>query len=316
MILSIRKTIFFGLLASWLCLAWSAPVLAASPSPARVALLVSSERAPFREATEGVRELLQGKAGGVDLSIHTLVGTEEEAMAVVAKVKKGKPDLILALGTAALNAACAQRGDVPIVAGMVLDRRDIPRQRNVGGVVLDIPLQTQMEWMRRMFPKMLNVGVLYNSAENGEGVAAASEIAATYGFRVVPRQVDDPQDLPEALERLAKEADVLWGISDRVVLTPQTAKSILLFSFRNRIPFVGLSRAWVKAGALYALDRDYRDIGRQCGELALRALQGQAPEGLPVESPRKITYSLNLKTARKMKIGLPPSLVDGAQETF
>ncbi|MCD6581287.1 MAG: hypothetical protein J7K90_05755 [Desulfuromusa sp.] len=57
-----------------------------------------------------------------------------------------------------------------------------------------------------------------------------------------------------------------------MVLNPKTAKNILLFSFRNKIPFIGLSNAWVKAGALYALERDYDDIGQQSAEQCVQVL--------------------------------------------
>ncbi|MFO0732606.1 MAG: ABC transporter substrate binding protein [Nitrospiraceae bacterium] len=55
-------------------------------------------------------------------------------------------------------------------------------------------------------------------------------------------------------------------------MTPHTAEPILLSTFRNKIPLAGLSTSWVKAGALYALDRDYLDIGSQCGEIAGKIL--------------------------------------------
>jgi len=121
------------------------------------------------------------------------------------------------------------------------------------------------------------------------------------------------QELPDALDSLNKRADVLWGVADQIVLNPQTVKPILLFSLRNRIPFVGLSATWVKAGALYALDRDYKDIGRQCGELALKILQGTAPSALPPVPPRKVVYSVNLKTAHLLKLDLGGQVLQAAQ---
>jgi putative ABC transport system substrate-binding protein len=130
------------------------------------------------------------------------------------------------------------------------------------------------------------------------------------------QEVETPQGLPDALDNLAKDADVLWGVTDQTVLSPETAEPILLFSFRNRIPFAGLSTSWVKAGALYALDRDYTDLGAQCGEIALKILQGARASSLPPVSPRKITYALNLKTAYHMKLDISQALIDGAQEVF
>src|SRR5207247_1683988 len=121
--------------------------------------------------------------------------------------------------------------------------------------------------------------------------------------------------IPASLESLAQEVDALWGIADPVVLTPETAQSILLFCFRNNIPFIGLSESWAKAGALYALDRDYADIGLQCGELALKALESRAPLPAPT-SPRKVVYALNIRTARHMRIALTDDIIKGARIAY
>ena len=73
---------------------------------------------------------------------------------------------------------------------------------------------------------------------------------------------------------------------------------MLLFSFRQQIPFVGLSDEWVKAGALYALERDYPDLGAQAGGLAVKILGETPPRALPPQTPRTILYDINLKTAQ------------------
>jgi putative ABC transport system substrate-binding protein len=89
-----------------------------------------------------------------------------------------------------------------------------------------------------------------------------------------------------------------------------------LFSFRNRMPFSGLSASWVKAGALYALDRDYEDLGAQCAEMALKVLDGKHAGSIPPARPRKVRYVLNLRTAEHLKLNLPSELVDGAAEVY
>jgi len=206
--------------------------------------------------------------------------------------------------------------NVPIVAGMVLRREDIQQIANATGVYLEFPLGTQFTWLRRLLPQARRVGVCYNPEENQKRVDEASKIAGSMGLELIPRQVSGPQDIPGALESLENWADVLWGISDRVVVTPETAKNLLLFSFRNRIPFVGLSQAWAKAGAFYALDRDYRDIGRQCGELAVQVLAGQSPGSIPPVAPRKVIYFLNQKTADQIKIKIEPELRHKAERVY
>jgi putative ABC transport system substrate-binding protein len=199
---------------------------------------------------------------------------------------------------------------------MVLREADLRGRRNLTGVFLEFPLETQFSWLRHLMPEARRIGVVFNPAENQATIEAAGRIAKRMGLELIAREVASPPELPAALESLANRADVLWGISDTVVVTPQTARNLLLFSFRNRIPFIGLSTAWVKAGAFYALDRDYRDIGRQCAELAAKVLAGAEAGSLAPAPPRRVTYSLNLKTAEQMKMQVPSSLSKAAEQLF
>jgi putative ABC transport system substrate-binding protein len=130
-------------------------------------------------------------------------------------------------------------------------------------------------------------------------------VATGLGLELVSRKVDSRERLPDALASLANDVEVLWGVADTLVLTPETARSFLLFQFRQRIPFSGLSEAWVKAGALYALDRDWTDLGRQCAELAEQVLRGKAPGSIEPVAPRRAILSLNHNTAQTLRIELP-----------
>ena len=136
------------------------------------------------------------------------------------------------------------------------------------------------------------------------------------GLNLEAQEVRVPQELPAALKNLSSRADVLWGISDQLVLNPQTARHILLFSFRNQIPFIGLSSNWVKAGALYSLGWDYTDLGMQCGSMAYAVLQGADVRSISPATPRTVKYCVNQKTARNIKIDIPKSLLTYAEEVY
>lgn len=142
----------------------------------------------------------------------------------------------------------------------------------------------------------------------------AEKLAPAVNLNIQAYQIDRPQELPDALENLADRADALWGVTDPMVFNPETAKSLLLFSFRHQIPLIGHSTPWVKAGALYALDRDYSDIGVQCAEMASKILGGQAAGSLTPVPPRKVRYTLNRKTAEQMKLALPERTYRNAAE--
>jgi len=288
-------------------------VFASPVSGVRVSVLVSQDAGPYQEALSGFKRYLEQQGMKVTYDIHALHGDASLASSALRLAVQNKVRLVLTLGSMATRAAVKQTPELPIVAGMILTGEDLEKAPNATGVVLEFPAETELRWLTRLLPKEKRIAVLFNSGENQSRIEAASLAAKSLGLILEPRKLESPRDLPSALESLASQADALWGIADPVVLNPQTAQPILLFSLRNRIPFIGLSLTWVKAGALYALDRDYTDIGMQCGELALRIIQGKSAGTLPTVVPRKAVYSVNLKTARQLKVEIPKDLLDGAQ---
>jgi putative ABC transport system substrate-binding protein len=282
----------------------------------RIAVFISYDAPPIEEALAGFKENLALQGITAVYELYPLQEASGQGRRQPGAVRENGTCLILALGSLALETADREAGGIPVVAGMVLREVDIRRGRGITGVFLEFPLETQFAWLRHLMPEARRIGVVFNPAENRDTVEAAGRIATRMGLELLAREVATPSELPGALESLANRAEVLWGISDNLVVTPQTARSLLLFSFRNRIPFIGLSTAWVKAGAFYALDRDYRDIGRQCAELAGKVLAGAEAGSLAPVPPRRVTYSLNLKTAEQMKMHVPSSLSKAAEQLF
>jgi len=287
--------------------------LSATAEKGRVLVLHSGEALPTEEVLAGFQKHLSEQGVHVHLDIHSL---EEDGSFTDATKNGEAPLLVLALGSRAAQTALDTVSDVPIVTGLVLSDDDIRGHPNAAGVVLEFPLETQFQWVHRMMPAATNIGVLYNPKENQQKVDTAQKIAQREGLQLILRPVTSPRELPGALESLTNEVDALWGLPDRLVLSPQTAKNILLFSFRNRIPFIGLSTSWVKAGALYALHWDYNDLGAQCGELAIRSMHGTPLSGLPPSPPRTVRYSLNLRTADRMKLKIPDDLARRAHQIY
>jgi putative ABC transport system substrate-binding protein len=270
---------------------------------------------PYEEVLDGFSTSLKAKGIKAQFDVHTLEGDIGQIDRILEDAAEKDADLILTVGTAVTEYVVKKDPDIPIVYSLVLEMVGTDRI-DVTGVTLNFLLSSHFEWMRRFLPKARRIGVLYNPENNSKRIKQAIKRAAESGFVLVAEAVEKPQDLPAALERIAKEADVLWGIPDDVVLNPQTAKQLLLFCYRNKIPFIGPSKAWVKAGALYALDRDYNDIGTQCADIASLILQGSASEPPRPQSPKKITYYVNMKTAKHMKVDIGKQLLARADGVY
>lgn len=281
-------------------------------APRHVVVVVSADATPYQQALAGLRRGLQARTPPVVMDVVTLQGDTTRIGDALSAIR-GNAAVVVTLGTLATRALIHRIGDVPVVAGMILNSRELEDSPNATGVYLEYPVDVEMEWLHRLLPDARRVGVLYHGDDNTQRVADARRIAAASGsFTVVAIRVENPDALPDALAQLTNRADVLWGMNDPVVYNAETARSLLLFSLRNRIPLVGQSNAWVRAGALYALDRDYDDVGAQCADVVTRILGGEAPRELPPEAPRKVVYSLNRHTAGDLGFVLPQSVVRGA----
>lgn len=302
-------------------LALTLPLLLPAPAGlAHAAVVVSvvttQAEAPVTAMLAGFRERFTDLGEELDLEVYSLAAEEALVAEQITSIRNRRPQVIFVLGSRALNAIASQVADTPVVFGLVLSEQLLPVNANVTGVVLDFPVATQLAWLQRLLPQARNIGVAYNPAENAARIADASEFARHNGLTLYAIPITSPRELPAALTTLTRHADVLWGLSDQMVINTQTARNLLLFSFRNRIPFFGLSAAWVEAGALIALERDYQDIGRQCAELTQQIIAGASPASLPLQTPRKVHYTLNRRIAEQMKIEFPTKVLRAAQEVY
>lgn len=281
-----------------------------------IAVIQGNAPTPLQESLEGFQDFFKETPQGIKYSFHTLQPDGSNSQKILTLIEHDKPQIVLSLGSLPLQVVCPELGRDIIVIGVSLRQRDFRCDREIGGVYLEYPSEVQLDWMRRILPQARNVGVIYSTRLNKIKVADASSMAQKLGMTIIQREVAEPYQIPAALSDLSNRADVLWGISDKIVLTPGTVRKMLLFSFRNKVPFVGLSKAWGRAGALYALDRDYRDIGRQCAEMAFEEYKKTEGYTLMPQPPRLVRYYLNLKTAQLLNIDLSSSLIQGAEETY
>lgn len=287
---------------------------AGARAPTRVLVLTSGDAPPYSQVLAGFEGALADAGRTVELSVENLAGDGTRDRPGGARLSGDRVRLVLALGSTASDAAAQTPGRPPVVAGMILRTSALSPSRQVTGVGLEFPAEVELRWIRRVLPGRTRVALLFNPAENAERAAEARAAATRLGLSLVPIEVRQPAELPAALDRAARESDVIWGLTDSVVFSPESAKGLLLFSFRNRIPVVGISGNWVRAGALFGLDRDYDDIGRQAAEIALAILDGTDARQVPPAAPRKVCPVFNLKTARQMGIELPEDLLRGACE--
>lgn len=298
-------------------------VPAFSNSPLTIAVVLSREAAPYRQAVRGFEEVLKNSGRSYKLLEFSAEGVAVDAAALAARVRARRPDLILTVGSTATNTVSHQIRDIPIVFSLVLPSsgnealQGMKESRgNVTGASMEIPIKTQFLKLKEILPAVKRIGVLYDPGVTGPTVEAASQAAALMGLELVPMRVESEKDVVASTEALASRVDVLWSVADSTVFSPAGLKQILLATLRNRVPFVGLSPSFVKAGALVAFSVDYQDVGRQSGEQALRVLSGEEPARVPMTVPRSVSLSVNMNTAKQIQVQIQDEIRQKAELFF
>ena len=227
-------------------------------------------------------------------------------------------DVFLARGTPATIAARDTESGIPVVASAVADPLEAKLAASLekpGGLVTGLTSQAnelgakRMELLKALAPGAQRLGVLVNP-DNPASVAIwkATEAAAPdLKLAVDTIDVRRPEELQARLEAAAKTGidGVIIGVE---TLAQGMVSQIVEFTLRQRLPSAYASRTFVEAGGLLSYGVNYPNLYYRSAAYVDRILKGAKPGDLPIERPDKFELVINRKTARALKITIPPDL--------
>ena len=241
-------------------------------------------------------EALQGVGAVLGSTAYRLIDLQSATAArdLAGALEDKDVRLVIAVGSRALAEVQGRHAAVPVIATMVLRGSDAD---SAGGhVALDIPLAQQLGAMRALWPKRTRVGIIRNPNFSRLAADVLEARARKEGFLPVIVDCDRPAHLLKAVATLKGKVDFVLCFPDPDLFNPVTIKPLVLASLEDRLPLVGFSPAFVRAGAAAGVYPDYREAGRQAGEMALRLLRGE--ETGPDVGPRKIQVAVNQRVVR------------------
>jgi putative ABC transport system substrate-binding protein len=282
----------------------------------KLAVIKSLDLPEYNLALDGFLGALQATGYEPVTTTVTLESGDASIDRALDGLRNTKPDLILALGGRAAAEISLREKKTPIVFSMVLKSLsespatgELATQSNVTGASLNIPFRVQLQKIKLAFPTARRVGVISDPSQTKSLVDSVRSMAKVSDMELRVQWVKNENDIPNAIRALSDSIDVFWMLPDRTVLTPRSSRFIIFELIKEGIPIMGLSSAYVKAGALLALDCNYIDIGRQSGELAVRILAGQPPAQLQQTQPRAFTLAVNMKVREHLRVPLDDRVI-------
>ncbi|HWD00807.1 MAG TPA: ABC transporter substrate binding protein [Candidatus Sulfopaludibacter sp.] len=270
-------------------------LLAAVLAPVQASVVVAYESGidAYAEAVEGLRTGL-GAVPFTIVDLRSPGGSDELARAIASRETRA----VVAVGNAALKNVQAYRPGAPVIAALVLRGRET--ELASAHVELDVTLAIQLAAMKAILPGRTRAGLIYNPKNARYPIEVLEARARREGYTLSSVACDTPSRLLKAMASLKGHVDFVLCTPDPDFYNPVTIKPLVMASLEERLPLVGFSPAFVRAGALAGIYPDYRETGRQAADLALRLMKnGERPAD---EGPSKVRVAVNQRVARLLGI--------------
>jgi ABC-type uncharacterized transport system substrate-binding protein len=286
----------------------------AAAAPPRIAAFLAGLRAGgFREPED--IELVTKITGGDATLLDPMA----------ADLAKRKVDIILAVSPAAVRAARSATTTIPIVAGdLESDPVDagfiasVARPGgNVSGVFLDFPdfSKKWLELLKETVPQITSVGVFWDPATGTMQLRAVEAAAQTLNLKLEMLELRGRADVEGAFQSAKQRgAGALLFLSSPFI--GANTKLLANLALAQRSPAVTLFTDFARDGGLMAYGPNLLAFFRQEGVLAAKILRGEKPAELPIETPTKFEFVLNLKTAKILGVNIPAAVLLRADDVI
>lgn len=272
-------------------------------------------------AAAGFKEAFEEAGVNVEWDEQNANGEQSTAVSIAQQMAGKKHDLDLAIATPAGQAMAQAIKNTPLlftavtdpVAAELVASLDAPG-KNVTGTSDIAPIDKQVELLRQLVPDAKSIGVVYASGEVNSQVQVdeLKKVAEPLGLEVKTQTVTSVTEIPQAVTALG-DVDTIYVPTDNMVVSG--IASLIKVANEKKIPVIGAESGTVEGGAAATLGIDYKALGHQTGEMALRILrEGADPAKTPVETANEFTYVINEEAAKAQGIEIPAEILQQAEK--
>ncbi len=325
-----KKVVGLAIWAVLLALSFPAGAQQAKKIP-RIGFLASVSASSDADRIEafrlGLRELGYVEGQNVTIEYRWADGRFEQLPDLAAELVRLKVDVIVAVVTQASLAAKKATGTIPIVmvgvsdpvgSGLVASlARPGTNITGTSSMTAEI-VGKLLELLKETLPKISRVAALWNPANSVFQALQLreTEVAArALGVQLQILEARGPDEIDRAFAAMVKERTKALLILGDPVFTSHR-KRIADLAAKYRLPAVSGTREYVEAGGLMAYGPSFPDMHRRAATYVDKILKGTKPADLPVEQPKKFEFIINLKTAKQIRLTIPPNVLARADKVI
>jgi putative ABC transport system substrate-binding protein len=311
--------------------AWQSAASAQQPGMPIVGLLRQGSRSQTPDLVDafhqGLRETGYVENQNVTIEYRWAEGRNARVPALLTDLVQRQVAVIAVPGStgAALAAKSATR-TIPIVFMMGADPVELgmvaslarPGGNMTGVAQLMVPvLAKRLGLLRQLVPRAHTIALLINPT-NPFGEAERREMQTamqTLGLRLYVVHATNKDEIDEAFASMMAEGVGALLIGADVFFLLQQVQ-IAILAARYAIPAISHYREFPPAGGLMSYGNNLLEANRLVGVYVGRILRGDRPGDLPVTQPTKFDFMINLRTAKALRLEIPPTMLALADEVI
>jgi putative ABC transport system substrate-binding protein len=254
-------------------------------------------------------------------------GRNERLPALAAELVQHKVDVIVAVADAAALAAKDTTNSVPVVMLLVgdpVESKLVASLARPGGNVTGMTFTPTLELLgkrlallKEAVPHASQVAILSNPA-NPSHVRELKAVQAAAGplkLQVHRLEARSPEEFDRVFAAMRRaRAEGLLILVDSMFTIHRTRLAELAAIYH--LPTLYGIREFVVVGGLMAYGVNIVDYVEGAASYVDRILKGTRASDLPVEQPTKFELAINLKTAKRLGLTIPPSLLVRADQVL
>ncbi len=283
--------------------------LHAEPADKKILIIYQKAQGYSQQLIDNLQKNFSEK--GFHSQQMTLASKNKIGALELLKIKKST--LLISIGSQSTRLLLDENIKTPILSALIprhifksLQKKH-PHKKNWSSLLINQPINRQFHLISAILGDHKKAAILLGPYTK-DLRRTLNKASSNTSHRIDIKEIQNSDQLASSLSILNHSVDVLLTLPDPVVYNKNTIREILLSAYRNKLPIIGFSRSYVKAGAIAAIYSKPEQISQQINNIVKSYFKNNSFKN-KYYYPNQFSVALNKNIARSLGIKLAPNNV-------